>query len=521
MNTCDAIVIGGGQSGLAAAHALRTQGHRPVVLEAGAEPVGSWPRYYDSLTLYSPARFSAFPEVPFPGDPDRYPHRDEVVDYLRRYAHTLDADIRTHHRVSTVTADNGTYTVHTEHSSHTAPIVIAASGGFSRPHRPTLPGLDTFDGTLVHTADYRNPEPFAGQRIVIVGGGNAAVQIAVELAEHADVTLTNRKPLRFVNPTLLGKDMHYWTATTRLDILPIGPWLRTIPPHRSPTKAPTKPRSKPANQSAETCSPHSTATPSPGPTEPTKPSTPSSSPPATAPTSLTCNRSAPSTPTAPPNRSVASPGPVRDSVTPVSNGKPASPPPLSAASTASPLRRPPARHSVPDPPTSLLHPATARSAMNEHGVGHGRPRQRPLRASAVGFRDVPLRRWCSSILSMGRSVRRSVLGPLEAEVMAVLWQSGSALRVREVLAELNSDRDSPLAYTTVMTVLSRLAERGVARRESAGRGYAYLAAVGNTAEIAVRRLLDDYGEAALVSFVDHVSEDDELRERLRRLVDEP
>ncbi|GAB3683840.1 hypothetical protein GCM10027597_32110 [Saccharopolyspora tripterygii] len=105
--------------------------------------------------------------------------------------------------------------------------------------------------------------------------------------------------------------------------------------------------------------------------------------------------------------------------------------------------------------------------------------------------------------------------------MAVLWQSGSALRVREVLAELNSDRDSPLAYTTVMTVLSRLAERGVARRESAGRGYAYLAAVGNTAEIAVRRLLDDYGEAALVSFVDHVSEDDELRERLRRLVDEP
>lgn len=106
--------------------------------------------------------------------------------------------------------------------------------------------------------------------------------------------------------------------------------------------------------------------------------------------------------------------------------------------------------------------------------------------------------------------------------MAVLWQSdGSALRVREVLTELNSDRGTPLAYTTVMTVLSRLSERGVARRESAGRGYAYLPAAGSTAEIAVRRLLEDYGQAALVSFVDHVREDDELRERLRRLVDEP
>ncbi|GAB3693087.1 BlaI/MecI/CopY family transcriptional regulator [Saccharopolyspora tripterygii] len=104
--------------------------------------------------------------------------------------------------------------------------------------------------------------------------------------------------------------------------------------------------------------------------------------------------------------------------------------------------------------------------------------------------------------------------------MAVLWQADSAMRVREVLAELNSGRDPALAYTTVMTVLSRLAKRGVAQRERAGRGYAYLPAVGSAAEIGVRRLLNDYGEAALVSFVDHVSEDEHLRARLRRLVDE-
>ncbi|QGK70248.1 BlaI/MecI/CopY family transcriptional regulator [Allosaccharopolyspora coralli] len=121
---------------------------------------------------------------------------------------------------------------------------------------------------------------------------------------------------------------------------------------------------------------------------------------------------------------------------------------------------------------------------------------------------------------MGRTERRAGLGPLESEVMDVLWQASSTLPVRQVLAELNRNRDAALAYTTVMTVLSRLAERGVVRRERVGRGYAYQAAAGSGAEIAVRRLLDDYGEAALVSFVDHVDGDEQLRARLRRLVDE-
>lgn len=105
--------------------------------------------------------------------------------------------------------------------------------------------------------------------------------------------------------------------------------------------------------------------------------------------------------------------------------------------------------------------------------------------------------------------------------MDVLWQSREAMPVRAVLAELNRARSSPLAYTTVMTVLSRLAERGVVLRRAAGRGYVYEAALGSPAEIAVRQLLDDYGDAALASFVDQVGGDEELRSRLRRLVDEP
>ncbi len=237
MNDHDAIIIGGGQAGLAAAYALRTGGLKPVILEAGAEPVGSWPRYYDSLTLFSPARYSSLPGVPFPGDPEHYPHRDEVVDYLRSYASCLDSEIRTGHRVDAVTHDNGAFIVHAAgEAALTAPIVIAASGGFSRPHRPALPGLDSFTGQVLHSSDYRDPEPLAGQRVIVVGAGNSAVQIAAELAGHAHVTLATRAPVKFAPQRPFGKDVHFWSAAVGFDHLPIGHLLKK--PLTSPVNDP-------------------------------------------------------------------------------------------------------------------------------------------------------------------------------------------------------------------------------------------------------------------------------------------
>ncbi|MFC9944064.1 NAD(P)/FAD-dependent oxidoreductase [Streptomyces pratensis] len=87
-------------------------GLRPVVLEASDRTAGSWPRCYDSLTLFSPARYSSLPGIPFPGaDRDRHPHRDEVVAYLAAYAGRLDADIRTGRRVNSVRRTGSAYEV--------------------------------------------------------------------------------------------------------------------------------------------------------------------------------------------------------------------------------------------------------------------------------------------------------------------------------------------------------------------------------------------------------------------------
>jgi predicted transcriptional regulator len=112
----------------------------------------------------------------------------------------------------------------------------------------------------------------------------------------------------------------------------------------------------------------------------------------------------------------------------------------------------------------------------------------------------------------------SALGPLEAEVMGVLGAVDAPVSVRDVADRLNAGRTPPLAYTTVMTVLSRLAGKGVLARRQKGRGFVYTAVAADTAEIAVRGVLAEFGDAALARFVERVELDPALRARLRRLM---
>jgi predicted transcriptional regulator len=113
-----------------------------------------------------------------------------------------------------------------------------------------------------------------------------------------------------------------------------------------------------------------------------------------------------------------------------------------------------------------------------------------------------------------------ILGPLEAEVMRAVWASDGPVTVRELLERLNEGRARPLAYTTVMTVMSRLEAKGVLARERAGRGYLYHALAPDSAAIAVRGVLRDFGDAAVAHFVDEARTNPETLRRLRRLLRE-
>lgn len=227
----DLIVIGAGQAGLAAAHAAERAGREAIVLDASDRLGGSWPLYYESLRLFSPARFSELPWRAFPGDPDRYPYRDEVIEYLEACAADLDADIRLGHKVLSVAREANGFLVRGEGGMELRSRgLIAASGYFGSPHRPSLPGLDSFPGEVLHASEYRSPASLRGKRVVVVGGGNSAVQIAVELAGSARVTLATRSRLRWFNQRPLGRDLHWWLTRTGLDSAPLGRWLSAAQP---------------------------------------------------------------------------------------------------------------------------------------------------------------------------------------------------------------------------------------------------------------------------------------------------
>lgn len=138
----DDAVVGAGQAGLAAGRALQQTGLDFVIVEAASDVGGSWPDYYDSLRLFSPARFSALPGRPLPGDPARYPTtRDEITAYLRAYAQGFALPVRTHARVADVVRDGSRFRVEIlDGPSVAARAVIAPSGGFGLPHVPRLSG---------------------------------------------------------------------------------------------------------------------------------------------------------------------------------------------------------------------------------------------------------------------------------------------------------------------------------------------------------------------------------------------
>ncbi|MFB3237901.1 NAD(P)/FAD-dependent oxidoreductase [Aeromonas salmonicida] len=158
------VVIGAGQAGLACGWHLKQQGLSFVILDAQARPGGNWRNYYDSLELFSPAAYSSLPGMPFPGAPGHYPGRDEVVRYLEQYADLFQLPFRQGVQVTQVArADAGFQITAANGQGMLASAVIVASGAFSRPYLPDIPGLESFRalGCTVPTIDMRRL--FAGK----------------------------------------------------------------------------------------------------------------------------------------------------------------------------------------------------------------------------------------------------------------------------------------------------------------------------------------------------------------------
>jgi hypothetical protein len=195
----DVAVIGAGQAGLSSAYFLRRAGLDFVVLDADAAPGGAWQHRWPTLRMATVHGIFDLPGMRFdPPGPDE-PAAAAVPAYFAAYERMFDLPVRRPVRVTSVRRDDEGFRLGTDAGEWTARAVINATGTWRTPFRPYYPGAETFLGRQLHTADYRGPAEFAGQHVVVVGGGTSAVQLLAEIADVATTTWVTRRPPVFVD----------------------------------------------------------------------------------------------------------------------------------------------------------------------------------------------------------------------------------------------------------------------------------------------------------------------------------
>jgi putative flavoprotein involved in K+ transport len=210
------VVVGAGQAGLAIGHFLKQQGRKVVILEA-ADSIGSaWRDRWESLTLFTPRRYSSLPGLPFPGDPDGYPDRDEVIAYLERYVETFDLPIELKSPVRKLGAADGRFVLEVDGRTIVADQVVVATGPFQKPYLPGVAKQLGPDVLQMHSTGYRKPGDIREGTVLVVGGGNTGFQIAEELSRTHGVVLAVGSKQKPLPQRLLGRDLFWWLTKSRL-----------------------------------------------------------------------------------------------------------------------------------------------------------------------------------------------------------------------------------------------------------------------------------------------------------------
>ncbi|HEY5099274.1 MAG TPA: NAD(P)/FAD-dependent oxidoreductase [Gaiellaceae bacterium] len=212
------VIVGAGSAGLATAALLRRTGIDPLVLEAGPEPGAAWRERYDRLRLHTPRLLSSLPGRRIPRHYGRWVRRDDLIDYFAEYVDAHGIDVRTGVRVNRI--DPG-WNLDTTVGPMQAETVIVATGYNGAPFIPDWPGLEGFTGELIHSSEYRNPAPFRGRDVLVVGAGNSGAEIATDVADGD----ASRSRLSVRNPPQIVR-----RATAGIPAQLIGIAIRHLPP---------------------------------------------------------------------------------------------------------------------------------------------------------------------------------------------------------------------------------------------------------------------------------------------------
>ena len=209
-------VVGAGQAGLAMGFFLAKEGRHFTILE-GADSIGAaWRTRWDSLVLFTPRRYDSLPGLQFPGNPDGYPERDEVIEYLEKYASTLELPVQLDSPVQTLTPIAGGFLLDLGTRTIEAQQVVVATGPFQVPRVPAFASALAPDVFQVHSTGYQRPSDVPEGTVVVVGGGNTGFQIAKELSTTHRVHLAIGSRQTPLPQRLLGRDLFWWLTKTGL-----------------------------------------------------------------------------------------------------------------------------------------------------------------------------------------------------------------------------------------------------------------------------------------------------------------
>lgn len=190
----DTVIIGGSQSGLAVGYHLMQRGRPFVILDAHERVGDTWRRRWDSLRLFTTARYDGLPGMPFPGRRGLYPTKDETADYLEAYAERFHLQVRTGVRVDGLSRRGPLFQVEAGERTFSSENVVVATGAYHTPRVPRF--ADQLDPTVLqlHSSTYRNPSQLRDGGVLVVGAGNSGAEIALEVSQHHPTWLSGRDP---------------------------------------------------------------------------------------------------------------------------------------------------------------------------------------------------------------------------------------------------------------------------------------------------------------------------------------
>lgn len=180
----DVIVIGAGQTGLSTGYYLSKTGLSFIILDANEKIGDSWRNRWDSLHLFTPAKFNGLAGMRFPAPSNSFPTKDEMADYLEYYAVHFNLPVRTGIKVTGLTKEGDLFYVTSNDQMFYAKNVVIAMSNFQNPRIPEFAGELNSDITQFHSLDYRKPSQFQEGDVLVVGAGNSGAEIALEASRN-------------------------------------------------------------------------------------------------------------------------------------------------------------------------------------------------------------------------------------------------------------------------------------------------------------------------------------------------